>query len=53
MYTFNYVFYSDPHIFLHVVGNVFCLVSVNFFGGSRIFSEDRQLHTAAANGELG
>ncbi len=25
--------HSDPYIFLHFVGNVFCLVSVNFFFG--------------------
>ncbi len=49
----NAFWHSDPYIFLHFVGNVFFrLVSVNFLG-ALIFSEDRQLHAAAANGELG
>ncbi len=46
----NAFWHSDLYIFLHFVGNVFCLVSVIFFG-SLIFSEDRQFHAAAANGE--
>ncbi len=47
----NAFWHRDPYIFLHFVGNMFLsLVSVNF-GGSLIFSDDRQLHAATANGE--
>ncbi len=48
----NAFWHSDPYIFLHFVGNVFLSRFCEFFW-SLIFSEDRQLHAAAANGEVG
>ncbi len=44
----NAFWHSDPYIFLEMF---FYLAPVNFFG-SLIFSEDKQLHAAAANREL-
>ncbi len=49
----NTFWHSDPYICL---GNVFlsCIHFCDYiFWSLNIFSEDRQLHAAAANGELG
>ncbi len=43
--------HSDRYIFLHFL-EMFFLSGLCYFWGSLIFSEDRQFHAAAANGEL-
>ncbi len=48
----NAFWHSDPYIFLHFVGNFF-VSFLRSFVRSLIFSKDRQLHAAAANGEPG